>query len=154
MSDKTSRRGCECCWRQCEASLLDWVMNWQKPPASSAKQQRVINNTTLASASQPGAHPSFTLFSLSLPLSLLFIITFSQSCFFFLLEKRKRVSNYRRAIHYKWHPPHCTAEIFWVLKKMGFAFTLCSTVFMTRGDRGDEGFFLSFDKTLCRGMNI
>lgn len=53
----------------------------------------------------------------------------------FLLEEQ-RVSNYLRAIHYRWHPPRCTAEIFRVRKKMGFASTLCSSVLMKRQIEG------------------
>lgn len=71
MSDQTSRQCFEGCWRRCEASSLDRLMTWQKPTASSAKQQS-INNTALASVSRArSAHPSlppslFCYFSFSL----------------------------------------------------------------------------------------
>ncbi len=136
MSDKTSRRCFESCWRQCEASLLDWLMNWQKPPASSAKQQRVSTiqpwHLFLNQEGPSLLHP-FPFFLLSIYSSSLF------HNLVFLLEEQ-RVSNYLRAIHYGWHPPHCTAEIFGVRKKMGFAFTLCSSVLMKREIEGRKAF--------------
>lgn len=136
MSDKTSRQCFECCWRQCEASFIDCLMNWQKPPVSSAKQQRVINNTALASVSQPGG---------PIPLSSFFFFSFIHHNFytilFFLLEE-KHISNYLRAIHYKWHPPHCTAKIFRVLKKMGLCLRTVFFCIDEKGDRGKESFYL------------
>lgn len=77
-SDKTSRQCFDCCWRQYEASLPDWLMNWQKPPASSAKQQRVSTiqpwHLFLSQEGPSLLHPPPAPFYL-------FIITFSQSCF-------------------------------------------------------------------------
>lgn len=124
VSDKTSRLCFERRRRQCEAPLPQWLMNWQKLPASSAKQWRVSTIQPwhlLPSQEGPSLLHAF-LFSFSL------FSIYSSSLFqdlVFLLDEQ-HVSNYLRAIHYKWHPPHCTAEIFWVQKKMGFAFTLCS----------------------------
>ena len=57
----------------------------------------------------------------------------------FLLEK-KLVSNYLRAIHYKWHPLHCTDTDTRVLKQMRFAFTLCSSVLMNSEIEGRKAF--------------
>lgn len=144
MSDKTSRQCFECCWRQCEASFIDCLMNWQKPPVSSAKQQRVINNTALASVSQPGGPIPLSSFFFS------FIHHNFYTILFFLLEE-KHISNYLRAIHYKWHPPHCTAKIFRVLKKMGLCLWTVFFCIDEKGDRGKESFYLL---TKCYGMNI
>lgn len=127
MSDKTSGQCFECCWRQCEASLFDRLINWQS-----------INNTSKASVSQwggliPTSSRSVFFFLLSIYSSSLF------HNLVFLLEEQ-HVSNYLRAIHYTWHPPHCTAEIFGVQKKIGFAFTLCSSVLMKREIEGRKAF--------------
>lgn len=112
-------------------SLLDWVMNWQKPLASSANLHRVLTiQPGHLFLNQEGPFRTFPFFCCcSFCLLYLFIIHFSWSCF--SLEDQC-VSNYLWAIHYRWHPPHCTAKILGVQKKMGFAFTLCFSVLMKR----------------------
>lgn len=104
-------------------------MTWQKPPASSAKQHRVFTI-------QPGhlflnQEGPFRPYPFRLLASL---YIYSSSIFHdlvFPLEEQC-VSNYLWAIHYRWHPPHCTAKIFREQKKMGFAFALCFSVLMKR----------------------
>lgn len=132
MSDKTSRRCFECCWRQCEAP---WLVNWQKPLCQTAQS---FNNAAWASVSEAAGPIPSSFFS-----GLSFLSIYSSSLFhnlvFFSLEEQ-RVSNYLRAIHYRWHPPHCTAKISGVQEKMGFAFTLCSSVLMKRKIEGRKAF--------------
>lgn len=134
MSDKTSRQCFECCWRQCEASFIDCLMNWQKPPVSSAKQQRVINNTALASVSQPGGPIPLSSFFFFL----LFIITFTQSCFFswkrsiFLITSGLFITNDTLHIALRRYS-EC-----W--RKWGYASALCSSVLMKREIEGRKAF--------------
>lgn len=133
MSDNTSRRCFECCWRQCEASLPDWLNELAKAPCvllSNSREYQQYSCGICFSARR--AHSSFT------PSSSIYSSSLFHNLVFLLEEQR--VSNYLRAIHYKWHPPHCTAEIFGVQKKMGFAFTLCSSVLMKREIEGRKAF--------------
>lgn len=70
MSDKTSRRCFECCWRQCEAP---WLVNWQKPLCLTAQS---FNNAAWASVSEAAGPIPSSFFS-----GLSFLSIYSSSLF-------------------------------------------------------------------------
>lgn len=139
LSDKTSGWCFECYCRLCEVSSLDWLMNWQKPCTilPNTYQQCSPWHLFLSQEDSPCYNPP----------------RFFASCFFIyssslfhnlvLLQEEKHVSNYLRAIYYKWHSLHCAAQILGGLEKMGFAFTRCSSVLMNGEIEGRKAFIFA-----------
>lgn len=119
--------------------------HWQKLPASFAKQ-RSINNTDLASVSQPeGSKPTFQPFPLFF---YLFIITFSRN-FFFLPLWKSSVFLITSGLSITNDTHHIAPHFFRVQKKMEFAFTLCSSILMKR-EIGEKGAFYLYTKCYAR----
>lgn len=142
-SDKTSWQCFECCLRQCESSLLDWQMNWQKPPC--IRHQTAECQQYRLDICFPARSASFFLFSSSLFIHHHFftILCFSGRSSMFLITSRPFITN---------DTLHIALQIYGVQRKMGFASTLCSSILMKREIEGRKAFIS--DKMRHRATEI